>query len=107
MKIPARTLVDFQSKRFSQETQKIRARQNKSSVTSVFVRALARREGVLVRNTFADNWAQAVTRLAGDSIKSDTTDDRLVALARAGKISASQQLGMLVAHHRRARVRSV
>ncbi|WP_417276143.1 hypothetical protein [Castellaniella sp.] len=75
-----------------------------SSVTSIFVRALARREGVKYKNMFADNWASAVTRLAGDTVHSDSTDDLLVALARSGKITTTDQLSMLVAHHRRGRV---
>lgn len=79
-------------------------KRRQSSVTSVFVRALARREGVAYNTTFADNWASAVTRLAGDTIRSDATDDLLVALGRSGKISAADQLEMLVAHHRRVRV---
>jgi hypothetical protein len=69
-------------------------------VTSLFVRALARRERVVYRAIYADRWAEAVTRLGGDEVTSDATDNLLVALARAGKISASEQLRMLVAHHR-------
>lgn len=76
------------------------ARRRRTSVTSLFVRALARREGVVYKAIFADRWAEAVTRLGGDEVKSDATDDLLVALARVGKISASEQLRMLVAHHR-------
>lgn len=74
-----------------------------TSVTSVFVRAIARREGVKYRPTHADRWAGAVTRLAGDEVKSDVTDDRVVALGRAGKITAADALDLLVAHHRRVR----
>lgn len=64
---------------------------------------MARREGIEYRPTHADRWAGAVTRLAGDEIRSDATDDRVVALGRAGKISATDALDLLVAHHRRVR----
>ncbi|MGS1117439.1 hypothetical protein [Castellaniella sp. UC4442_H9] len=77
-----------------------RVRRPGASVTSLFVRALARRERVVYTALFADRWAEAVTRLGDDEVVSDATDDLLVALARAGKISASEQLRMLVAHHR-------
>jgi len=64
---------------------------------------LTRREHVNYRKTYADRWATAVTRLAGDEVKSDRTDDRLVALGRAGKISPDELIDLLVAHHRRGR----
>lgn len=103
MKVNAKNFVEFRQKRYSQVARKNRSRRRQSSVTSLFVRALARREGVMFETTFADRWAGAVTRLAGDSIASDATDNLLVALARAGKISIADQLGMLAAHHRRVR----
>lgn len=81
----------------------ISRRKKTTSVTSVFVRALARREDVEYRPTQADRWAGAVTRLAGDEIKSDATDNRVVALGRAGKITAIDALDLLTAHHRRVR----
>lgn len=64
---------------------KIRADKG-STVTSVYVRALARRARVTYARTYADRWAEAVTRLAGDDVQSDKTDDLLVALRRANKI---------------------
>ncbi|WP_269499790.1 hypothetical protein [Castellaniella sp. S9] len=80
------------------------ARRRRTSVTSVFVqRALARRAGVVFRPLYVDRWAEAVTRLAGDEIRSDATDNRLVALARAGRISGAEQLRLLAAHHRSVR----
>lgn len=78
-------------------------KRRRSTVTSVFVRALARRAGIAYTATFADKWAVDVTRLAGDIVQSDSTDDLLVALARSGKITTAEQLSMLVAHHRRVR----
>jgi len=79
------------------------ARRRRTSVTSVFVRALARRAGVVFRPLYVDRWAEAVTRLAGDEIRSDATDNCLVALARAGRISGAEQLRLLAAHHRSVR----
>lgn len=68
--------------------------------TAIYVRQLARREGVVFAPTFADIWAKAVTRLAGDDIKSDKIDDLLVALTRAGKLSPRDMTKLVVAHHR-------
>lgn len=82
---------------------KLAGRRTKSSVTSVFVRALARRERVVFESTYADQWADAVTQLSGDDVKSDKTDNLLVALNRAGKISGGQFLKLLTSHHRSVR----
>ena len=65
-----------------------------------YVRKLAKREGVTFTPTFADLWAAAVTKLAGDEVGSDMTDDLLVALARAGKLSPRDMTKLVVAHHR-------
>lgn len=61
---------------------------------------LSKREGVVFAPTFADIWAHAVTKLAGDEIKSDKIDDLLVALTRAGKLSPRAMTKLVVAHHR-------
>jgi hypothetical protein len=61
---------------------------------------MARREGIGFEPTYADRWAAAVTRLAGDEVTSDATDDLLVALRRAGKVSAREMASLLMAHHR-------
>ena len=42
----------------------------------------------------------AVTQLAGDEVKSDATDDLLVALTRAGKLSPRDMTKLVIAHHR-------
>ena len=75
-------------------------RQQRRDPTAIYVRQLAKREGVVFAPTFADIWAQAVSKLAGDEIKSDKIDDLLVALTRAGKLSPREMTKLVVAHHR-------
>jgi len=72
----------------------------RSNATATYVRQLAKREGIVFIPTFADLWARAVTKLAGDEVKSDTTDDLLVALTRAGKLSPRDMTRLVIAHHR-------
>jgi hypothetical protein len=67
---------------------------------AIYVRQLAKREGIVFAPTFADIWATAVTQLAGDEVKSDPTDDLLVALTRAGKLSPREMTKLVIAHHR-------
>jgi hypothetical protein len=67
---------------------------------AIYVRQLAKREGIIFTPTFADIWASAVTQLAGDEVKSDPTDDLLVALTRAGKLSPREMTKLVIAHHR-------
>ena len=76
------------------------AKQHHLTPTARYVLKLARREGVAFAPTFADRWANAVTKLAGDDVKSDSTDDLLVALTRAGKLSPSDIVKLVMAHHR-------
>ena len=71
--------------------------------TAAYVYQLAQREGVVFQPTYADRWANAVTQLAGDEVKSDATDDLLVALSRAGKLSGHEMARLLIAHHRDCR----
>ena len=65
-----------------------------------YVCQLAKREGISFAPTYADVWAKAVTNLAGDVVNSDEIDDLLVALTRAGKLSARDMTRLVVAHHR-------
>lgn len=76
------------------------AAQRRLTPTARYVLKLARHEGVAFAPTFADRWASAVTRLAGDDVKSDRTDDLLVALTRAGKLPPSDMVKLVMAHHR-------
>lgn len=78
-------------------------RHHHSSVTALYAGMLAKQAKVHFTPTFADSWANTVTRLAGDDPKSDSTDDRLVALTRAGKLSPSEMAKMVIAHHRHSR----
>lgn len=68
--------------------------------TADYVAALAQREGIAYSATFADQWAVAVTNLLGDTVAPDTTDDLLVALTRAGKLSPAEMVALVMAHHR-------
>ena len=84
-----------------QRTQDLkRARRRRSDPTAIYVRQLAKREGIVFAPTFADLWAKAVTKLAGDEVNSDKTDDLLVALTRAGKLSPRDMTRLVIAHHR-------
>lgn len=84
-----------------QRTQNLkRSRKHRTDPTAIYVRQLAKREGIVFAPTFADIWAKAVTRLSGDEVKSDKTDDLLVALTRAGKLSTRDMTRLVIAHHR-------
>jgi hypothetical protein len=65
---------------------------------SDFVRRLAIQHGVIARRTRMDDWADAVTRLAGDDVKQDPTDDLLVALTKKNIISGRQMVRLLTNH---------
>jgi len=77
-----------------------RTKHRRHDPTAIYVRQLAKREGIVFAPTFADFWAKAVTKLAGDEVKSDKTDDLLVALTRAGKLSPRDMTRLVIAHHR-------
>lgn len=85
-----------------QQTQKLkRTRRRSNDQAAIYVRRLAKRNGIVFASTFADYWAKAVTELAGDEVKSDRTDDLLVALTRAGKLSPREMTRLVIAHHRK------
>ena len=75
-------------------------RRRRSDPTEISVRQLANREGIVFAQTFADLWAEAVTKLSSDEVKSDETDDLLVALTRAGKLSPRDMARLVISHHR-------
>ena len=77
-----------------------RVKQQFRDPAALYVRQLAKREGIVFVPTFADIWATAVTKMAGDEVKSDSTDDLLVALTRAGKLSPRDMTKLVIAHHR-------
>jgi len=74
--------------------------------TARHVAALARREGIAYRPTWADAWAATVARLLGDAVTPDATDDLLVALTRAGKLTRAELVALTMAHHRELRQRA-
>ena len=76
---------------------------NQGTSVSRYVRALASQHSVFYEPTFADRWASSVTRLADDDVKSDETDDLLVALRRAGKLSPKDMAKLVISHHREVR----
>jgi len=74
-----------------------------------FVKGLADENNVSYVRTFADEWGDAVTKLADDEVNLDNTQQVLISLKRAGKISSDQMATILVKYlrERKARVRSV
>lgn len=71
--------------------------------TAIQVRKLAAAAGIEFNETFTDQWAVAITCLSGDEVKSDATDDLLVALARAGHLAPTEMVRLTLAHHRERR----
>jgi hypothetical protein len=61
-----------------------------------YVRGLAAFHGVRYEPTAADQWAETVTRLAGDDVRSGPVQDLLVALKRAGKLTKDDMATLLV-----------
>lgn len=61
-----------------------------------YVRGLAAFHGVRYVPTAADQWAETVTRLAGDDVRSGPVQDLLVALERAGKLTKDDMATLLV-----------
>lgn len=59
--------------------------------TKAQIHALARQHGVHYERSGLDDWAEAVTRLAGDDVRLDETEELLVALRQAGIISGGQR----------------
>ncbi|MEX6157991.1 hypothetical protein [Providencia manganoxydans] len=71
-----------------------------------YVVELARYYNVSYCFNAMDQWAYAVTRLAGDEVVHDTVEDLLVALKRAGKIT-KQEVAMLSVNYLREQKQSV
>jgi hypothetical protein len=68
--------------------------------TARYVRDLAKNVGVGFNPIYADRWASSVTKLAGDEVRSDSTDDLLVALTRSGKLTPEDMVALVIRHHR-------
>lgn len=80
-----------------------------SSGIASFVQGLARRFKVSYVPNSMDRWAETVTRLAGDEVHADDTQDLLVALKRSGKLSTDEMALLMVNYlrERKQNVRSV
>lgn len=61
-----------------------------------YVRWLAGFHKVRYEPTASDQWAETVTRLAGDEVRSGPVQDLLVALKRAGKLTKDDMARLLV-----------
>lgn len=59
--------------------------------TKAQIHALARQHGVRYERSGLDDWAEAVTRLAGDDVRLAETEALLVALRQAGIISGGER----------------
>ena len=59
-----------------------------------------KKEGVRFHLICADRWGSSVTNLAGDEVKSDATDDLLVALTRLGKMMPNDMVDLGIKHHK-------
>ncbi len=77
-----------------------RSKLTRLTPTAKYVRNLAKSEGVGFNPIYADRWASSVTKLAGDNVKSDSTDDLLVALTRSGKITPKDMVALVIKHHK-------
>ena len=67
-----------------------------------YVAALAKKYQVNYASNQMDEWAKAVTILAGDEVNPDKTEDLIVALKRAGKLS-QKEVALLTINHLRER----
>lgn len=65
-----------------------------------FVVALAVGHGVTATRTQLDDFAETVTRMAGDDVRLDAVGQTLVALRERGLVSA-QEMNRLMLNHRR------
>jgi hypothetical protein len=82
---------------------------NKSTLPTTgvgnYVQSLADVHGVRYAPTAADQWAETVTRLAGDDVRSGPVQDLLIALQRAGKLSKNDMASLLVNYLRERKQR--
>jgi len=64
---------------------------------------MAAAAGVKGVRTSLDQWADHITRLAGDEVVADATADLLVAMVRAGKLPSEETVRLLVQHLRESK----
>ena len=73
-----------------------------------FVERFARAHNVFYKRTQMDDWAEAVTRAAGDDVRLDRVEKLLVALKKRNLINGSQAARLMTNHMRESKdVRSV
>jgi hypothetical protein len=60
-----------------------------------YILDLARRYKVTYIRTYADDWAESVTRLAGDEVRTDNIENLLIAMKRAHKVTGAEMVQML------------
>lgn len=65
-----------------------------------FIADMARQHRIAYTRTFADAWGDSVTRLADDAVQTDEVEHLLIALKRAGKLSATDMVALLVTYLR-------
>jgi hypothetical protein len=63
-----------------------------------FVIDMARQHRITYVKTFGDAWGETVTQLADDEVQTDDIENLLIALKRAGKVSAADMLALLVSY---------
>ena len=68
------------------------------SDVSSYVRNIAKQHGVSYLRTPSDELADVVTRLSGDEITTDATEDLIVALKRVNVIDGSTMVSLLGRH---------
>jgi hypothetical protein len=61
-----------------------------------YITDLAKQHNITYVKTFADTWADTVTRLSDDSIEADDIEDLLLALKRAEILNIDDMLSLLV-----------
>lgn len=66
--------------------------------TGVYVHALAKEFGVVYQRTPTDELADVITRLSGDTVDIDATENLIVALRRAGIIDGPTMVSLLGKH---------
>jgi len=72
----------------------------KDQKTAEHIQALAREHGVTAERSQLDDFADAVTRLAGDDVELDETEQLLVALTRKGILTAREMSDLAVAYRK-------
>lgn len=70
-----------------------------------FILDLAARNNITHTRTICDEWAEAVTRISGDDVHTDEIDDLLVAMKKAGVVSAEEMLQLLIGYMRDIRAK--